>query len=141
GIGLAVVQRLVVMHRGTVEADSNGKDQGSEFTVRLPVLLSPASPPPPNIPEHAQQLEHASRVLVVDDNHDGADSLTTLLQLSGHSVQTAYTGPSALEAAAAFLPDVVLLDIGLPGLTGYEVARRLRKIEPLQDAWLIALTG
>jgi CheY-like chemotaxis protein len=85
--------------------------------------------------------ENSCRVLLVDDNMDATESLALLLQMSGHDVRTAHTGPLALEAAATFLPSIVLLDIGLPGLNGYEVARRLRKNPRLAGVWLVAMTG
>lgn len=140
GIGLSLVQRLVELHGGTVEAHSAGLGRGSEFAVHLPVSPSPASPPP-TVTEHAERPAQACRVLVVDDNVDTADSLAMLLRMSGNDVRTVYTGPTALEAAVAYLPNVVLLDLGLPGLNGYEVARRLRATPQLQGVRLIALTG
>ncbi len=141
GIGLSVVQRLVEMHRGTVEAYSAGLEQGSEFTVRLPVLVSQArqSQSPPIVP--VKQPAQTWRVLVVDDNVDSADSTVMLLQLSGHEVRVAYSGQTALETAVEYQPDFVLLDIGLPEMDGYEVARRLRQYPQLKDVRLIAATG
>jgi PAS domain S-box-containing protein len=141
GIGLSLVQRLVESHHGTVEARSEGVGRGSEFTVRLPLLLSPAAPPQLPPMESAERAARAWRVLVVDDNVDSAKVLAKLLRISGHDVRTAYTGPTALEAAAAYPPDVVLLDIGLPGLNGYEVARRLRQNHQLKGVRLVAVTG
>jgi len=142
GIGLSLVKHLVEMHRGTVEARSGGLGRGSEFTVRLPILLSPASKPEeaPE-PPTASPAKEGMRVLVVDDNTDSADILAKLLEMSDHDVRTAYTGPAALEAAAAYAPDVVLLDIGLPGINGYEVARRLRLLPGLKAITIIAMTG
>ena len=141
GIGLSLVQRLVDMHRGTVEVHSEGLGRGSEFTIRLPLPPSPAPEPPSAPTGSAERPAHAGRVLVVDDNVDSAEILATLLRMSGHDVRTAYTGPTALEAAVAHLPDVVLLDIGLPGLNGYEVARRLRQDPQLKGVRLVAMTG
>jgi PAS domain S-box-containing protein len=141
GIGLSLVQHLVELHRGTVVAHSGGLGRGSEFTVRLPVLLSPESQAPAAPAQPAEQAARGGRVLVVDDNEDSADMFAKLLKRSGHDVRTAYTGPAALEAAAAHLPDVVLLDIGLPGINGYEVARRLRLLPQLKAVKLIAMTG
>ena len=140
GIGLTVVQRLVEMHRGTAEANSAGLGNGSEFIVRLPVVLSPASE------RESSPLETAApgarwRVLVVDDNVDGADVTALLLQELGHEAQVAYSGATALAAADEYLPNVVLLDIGLPEMDGYEVARRLRQHPLLRNAWLVAITG
>jgi CheY-like chemotaxis protein len=107
----------------------------------LPLLPAPAPIPPPTPNGPAGPTARAGRVLVVDDNVDSAETLTTLLKMSGHDVRTAYTGPTALDVAVAFLPDVVLLDIGLPGLNGYEVARRLRQHPPLKGVRLVAMTG
>jgi PAS domain S-box-containing protein len=149
GIGLTLVRTLVTMHGGTVEARSAGIGQGSEFLVTLP-LASPV--PVPAAPESragptagadgpGDASRRGRRVLVVDDSTDSAQSLARLLHRWGHEVHIAYDGPSALDAAQATAPEVVLLDIGLPGMSGYEVARRLRQ-EPGRDATvLIALTG
>jgi PAS domain S-box-containing protein len=140
GIGLTVVQRLVEMHGGTVEANSAGLGNGSEFIVRLPVMFSPA------MERESSPTEIAApgtrwRVLVVDDNVDGADVTALLVQELGHETQVAYSGASALAAADEYLPNVVLLDIGLPEMDGYEVARRLRQHPILRNAWLVAITG
>jgi PAS domain S-box-containing protein len=142
GIGLALVKRLVEMHGGRVEAHSRGENAGSVFTVRLPMLLPGST--------HAAAVQrpatHAAakanrRVLVVDDNQDGAESLAMTLNLLGHSTATAHDGAEGLRLAEAFRPDVVLLDIGLPLVNGYDVARRLRA-QPWGDALLlVALTG
>jgi CheY-like chemotaxis protein len=141
GIGLSVVRRLVEMHGGTVEAQSAGPGRGSEFTVRLPVAeflaAEPAAPTGPPAKEPVQ----ASRVLVVDDNVDTTDSMSILLRASGYDVRTAYDGLTALETATTWPPNVVLLDIGLPQMNGYEVAQRLRQDPNLKSAWLVALTG
>jgi PAS domain S-box-containing protein len=142
GIGLTLVEKLVGMHGGTVQAFSAGLGLGSEFTIRLP-LATPRLKPSPgaSIAEASEVISSPSRVLVVDDNLDAAESMATWLHLAGHDVQTAYGGPAALEAAVAFRPTIVLLDIGLPGMDGHEVARLLRKTPGLDNAWLIALTG
>ena len=139
GIGLCLVQRLVELHGGTVTVNSvMGK--GSEFVVRLPILLAsiPASPSP--AAEVNPAHEKCCRVLAVDDNVDTAQTLAILLEALGHEVQVAYDGPSALEKAVDFRPDVVLLDIGLPGLNGYEVAKRIRQ-PSLKNMVLVAMTG
>jgi CheY-like chemotaxis protein len=140
GIGLHLVHRLVEMHGGHVAAYS-ALGQGSEFVVRLPVVLpsEPQSASPPI--EKAKRAGPSLRVLVVDDNEDMVQTLTMLLRDSGHDVRTAYDGPTALEAAGDYRPNVVLLDIGLPGLDGYEVAKRIREQPALQNAVLIAMTG
>jgi signal transduction histidine kinase/CheY-like chemotaxis protein len=152
GIGLTLVRRLVEMHGGAVQAFSEGPGRGSEFVVRLPLLgkesisldrhLEPGRIPPSNGNRFPRQgSEPACRVLVVDDNADAAESLAVLLRMSGHEVEVAYNGPTALEAADSFRPEVVLLDIGLPELDGYEVARRLRENPRTQAALLIAVSG
>ncbi len=140
GIGLSLVQRLVEMHGGKVTA-SSAVGQGSEFVVRLPVVLT-AEPQPPSPPtEKARPTGPSLRVLVVDDNVDTATSLALLLRESGHDVRTAHDGLTALEAAIDYRPDVALLDIGLPGLDGFEVAKRMRQQPILQKAVLVAMTG
>lgn len=140
GIGLALVQRLTNLHGGTVEAESE-LGQGSEFIVRLPVLLTDGPLTKPTTPEPNQQLTRSLRVLVVDDNVDTVLSFSMLLRASGHDVHTAHDGMEAVEAALEYKPDVVLLDIGLPVLNGYEVARRIRQEPTLKHVVLIALTG
>ncbi|MDI1437006.1 hybrid sensor histidine kinase/response regulator [Polyangium sorediatum] len=142
GIGLTLVRRLVELHGGTVEATSEGPSRGSIFTVRLPLGVAeetPAKGSGGDLP--GKGAAGGMKVLVVDDNVDGAESLAELLQLSGHTTEVAHTGPSALVAARAFEPDVVFLDIGLPGMTGYEVAQRLRTEEGFGRLVLVALTG
>jgi PAS domain S-box-containing protein len=140
GIGLCLVQRLVEMHGGKVAVYS-ALGQGSEFVVRLPVALTdqPRSPSPPT--EKAKPTGPSLRVLVVDDSVDMARSLEMLLRESGHDVRTAHDGPAALETARDYRPNVVLLDIGLPELDGYEVAKRMRQNAVLQDVVLVAMTG
>ena len=144
GIGLSLVQKLVELHGGTVEARSV-LDQGSEFIVRLPVMMNftPALPLPSakTYLDVAPQLARTCRILVVDDNVDLARSLAMLLEISGYDVRTFHDGPSALEAALVDPPDVVVLDIGLPGFDGFEVARRIRQNPTLKDIVLIAMTG
>jgi len=140
GIGLCLVQRLVEMHDGRVEVSST-MGQGSEFVVHLPIMTAPTLSP--TSPEHIAPGSHgpALRVLVVDDNIDSAQSLGMLLEATGHDVQLAYDGPTALRAAMDFRPNVVLLDIGLPGLDGYEVAKRIREQPTLTNIVLVAMTG
>jgi signal transduction histidine kinase/ActR/RegA family two-component response regulator len=140
GVGLTVVRKLVEMHGGTTEAHSSGLGQGSEFIVRLPILLSPLRQATVSSAERAQSTR-AWRVLVVDDNVDSADSIASLLESSGHDVKVAYSAEKALEMAAEYQPEIMLLDIGLPEMDGYEVAKRLRQNPQLKDLRLIALTG
>ncbi|MBI3861367.1 MAG: hybrid sensor histidine kinase/response regulator [Planctomycetia bacterium] len=139
GIGLCLVQRLVEMHGGRVEAHSV-LQQGSEFVVRLPVM-STSAPAPATGTETAQPAGHSLRVLVVDDNVDAAESIALLLEAAGHHVRMSYDGPTALAAALDFRPQVVLLDLGLPGLDGFEVAKRLRQQPALSGIALVAVTG
>jgi signal transduction histidine kinase len=142
GIGLALVRKLVQLHHGTVEAHSDGPGKGSEFTIRLPLADPPAKSDSCTAAESSGPLSGTCRnILIVDDNHDSAHSLSMLLRLSGHQVETAYDGPGALEQAANHPPDVILLDIGLPGMNGLEVARRIRESERLRHLVLVALTG
>src|SRR5262249_19256454 len=127
GIGLTLVRSLVELHGGSVEAQSAGPGQGSEFVVRLPLLPQPPVAAEDAPPEVIPSMRHCGRVLVVDDNRDAATSLAILLELEGHEVYLAHDGPAALAAARNHRPEVILLDIGLPGMDGYEVARRLRE--------------
>ena len=140
GIGLALVQRLVEMHGGTVAA-SSVLGQGSEFVVRLPVVSPPQQQPASPSPQSAQSTGQSLRVLVVDDNVDTVTTLALLVNESGHDVRTAYDGSAVLEAALDYRPNVVLLDIGLPGLNGFEVAKQIRQQPALQNAVLVAMTG
>ena len=140
GIGLTLVQRLVALHGGRVEAHSAGPGQGAEFIVHLPIL-SEAPPPPALLPTVAKTLEIPRRILVVDDNTDSALTMAALQTRRGHVTRTAFTGPDALTVAAEFNPEVVLLDIGLPGMDGFEVARQLRAVPAFQKVQLIAMSG
>jgi PAS domain S-box-containing protein len=140
GIGLALVQRLTELHGGTVEAHS-ALGQGSEFVVRLPVLSTHTPQAPSPVADTDQPTTRPLRVLVVDDNVDTVLSFSMLLRVSGHEVRSARDGPTAVQAALDYRPDVVLLDIGLPGLNGYEVAKRIRQDPVLKDVVLVALTG
>jgi CheY-like chemotaxis protein len=145
GVGLTLVRTLVKMHGGSVSAHSDGPGRGSELVVRLPLAAAAADPPPP--PARAVTpvgpgvaAGRALRILVVDDNADAADTLGRLLEMSGHRVTVAYDGPGALAAAAAARPELVLLDIGLPGMDGYTLAGRLREAGHHRAA-LVAVTG
>jgi CheY-like chemotaxis protein len=143
GIGLTLARRLVEMHGGKIEAHSAGLEKGSEFQVRLPALAEPAT-------ESAQESAKDSsadvptgsrRVLIVDDNEDSAESMAVLLRLQGHEVHLAYDGASALEEAHVFRPELMFLDLDLPKLDGYEVARRLRPEPAMRGVTLVAMTG
>jgi CheY-like chemotaxis protein len=140
GIGLALARNLVEMHEGRLQASSAGLGLGCEFTIRLPVLTGAPTPETITVLEPGHP-ERSLRVLVVEDNVDTADSLSLLLRLYGHDVQLARTGPAALELAAERRPDVVLLDIGLPGMDGHQVAKRLRQLPGFKDVMMCALTG
>lgn len=140
GIGLTVVKRIVDMHGGTVTAVSEGLGRGSEFAIRLPV--SAANAPTSKAPLPAVTEERTKRkILVVDDNVDAAMTTSTLLKAWGHVVQTAFNGPMALEAVRNFRPEIVLLDIGLPGMSGYEVAQQLRADPASRGVVIAAVTG
>ncbi|MGH7130113.1 MAG: hybrid sensor histidine kinase/response regulator, partial [Planctomycetaceae bacterium] len=141
GIGLALVKSLVEMHRGTVEAHSDGIGRGSEFVVRLP-LASETAAERETAPSPSKAAATGSlRILVVDDNVDGARMSAMLLRSWGHEVRVAHDGPNALQRAAGFRPQLILLDIGLPDMDGYEVARHIRQHPHLQDVRLAAVTG
>jgi signal transduction histidine kinase/DNA-binding response OmpR family regulator len=146
GIGLTIVKRLVELHGGSVEAHSEGRGHGSRFVVRLPAYEAPAAPGPrvaadvAGAPSRAPRSD-ARRVLIVDDNVDAADLLSEGLSQLGFVTQVAYDPPSALTAAASFVPDIALLDVGLPVIDGYEVGRRLRAVPALAQIRLVAVTG
>ncbi|MBX3443425.1 MAG: response regulator [Planctomyces sp.] len=140
GIGLTLVRSLVELHNGTIEAHSPGRDQGTEFVVRLP--LAPTAPNEKPAPVAAAPGEiPRRRILVVDDNRDSANTLSMLLRFDKHSVRCAYDGLDAVEQAGDFQPDVVLLDIGLPRLNGYDAARRIRELSGSRVVVLVAMTG
>jgi hypothetical protein len=126
-VGLTLVRSLVQMHGGTVEAQSAGPGKGSEFVVRLPLGGAPAVPSASDGAATRAVAVVPRRILVVDDNRDQAESLAMLLRVMGHEARVAVDGPGALVAAAEFGPEVLLVDIGLPGMNGYEVARRVRE--------------
>jgi CheY-like chemotaxis protein len=140
GIGLTLVKRLTEMHGGSIQARSAGEGQGSEFIVRLPVL-SQEEVAAQHGPDVASESQQQRRVLIVDDNHDSADSLAMLMQITGNKTYMAHDGLKAVEAIEKYRPEVVLLDIGLPGLDGHEVCRRVREQPWGKDIVVIALTG
>jgi CheY-like chemotaxis protein len=139
GIGLTLVKQMTEMHGGSVAVWSAGAGQGSEFTITLPLAVSVDSARDPN--RTAPGSRAALKILVADDSQDGADSLVFLLKAAGHEVFTAYDGRTAIQLAEQHRPDAVLLDIGMPEVSGYDVARAIRR-----EAWgrpmrLVALTG
>ena len=141
GIGLTLVKRLVELHHGTVEVKSAGLGQGSEFVVRLPILDDTGLRSVAAAAVNEGDRAPVRRILVVDDNEDSAASLAMLLQLSGHQTRTAHDGLEAVDAAVAFRPEVILLDIGMPNLNGYEACRRIRAQASGKDIMIIATTG
>jgi signal transduction histidine kinase len=148
GIGLAVVRRLVELHGGTATVQSDGTGRGTAVTIRLPLLVDPAvaapsaatARPPETVTPGARSVDPC-RVLVVDDNADAAEGVATILRMWGHEVMTAEDGVAALHLAESFVPDVALLDLGMPKLNGYETARRIRERPSGHDMALVALTG
>jgi PAS domain S-box-containing protein len=141
GIGLSLVKKLVELHGGRVEAVSAGLGRGSEFIVFLPAVEGPAFRDSRGQSDGAKPARTPLRVLLVDDNADSADGLAMLLDMQGHQTRVAYDGKTALETAKVFRPDVALLDIGMPLMDGYELARRLRAAPETKDTLLIAMTG
>jgi CheY-like chemotaxis protein len=145
GIGLTLVKRIVELHGGTVEAVSEGLGSGAEFIVRLPALASAGEQPlekaPTRVPVAAPADARSLRILIVDDNIDAADSIAMLLSMEGHETRAVHTARAALLAVPDFDPEVVLLDIGLPEMDGYEVARRLRAQNGKHRMRLVAVTG
>jgi CheY-like chemotaxis protein len=139
GLGLTIARRLVEMHSGRVAAQSAGRGQGSRFVIELPLAEGMTSVPLAGEPATATERPPA-KVLVVDDNVDAAEAIATLLQFSGYEIDVAHDPQQAIEAAARVRPDLVLLDIGLPGMTGYEVAQRMREGEGRYTK-IVALTG
>ena len=142
GLGLALVRDLAERHGGSVEATSEGRGMGSQFTVRLPGLPAPpsTSPPSPAVIETAR-IPNPRRLLIVEDHPDVAESLALILRCDDHEVRIAHDGPAALQVLSKFKPDVVLLDVGLPGMDGYQVARRMREEAPESRLTIIAMSG
>jgi CheY-like chemotaxis protein len=141
GIGLTLARSIVGMHGGTVQAFSAGPNQGSEFVVRLPVVDEPAQWLGPRVSVESATPVRSRRILVVDDNVDSAESMAVLMKLSGHQIAIAYDGESALKTAATFRPQIIVLDVGLPRIHGYEVAERLRALPENRNLVIVALTG
>jgi signal transduction histidine kinase/CheY-like chemotaxis protein len=141
GVGLSLVRGIVTLHGGTVEARSAGLNHGSEFIVHLPLGTTVPVPVKVGIGAKARTADGGLDVMIIDDNQDVADSCATLLELSGHRVRTAYTGHRGLELAAGLQPEVMLLDIGLPDMSGYELATSIRATPWGRETILIAVTG
>jgi len=141
GIGLTLVKRLVELHGGSVEAKSDGLGCGSEFVVTLPLAASQAVDRPDDAPSAVEAAALPLRILVVDDNEDSAESLATLLRFGGHETAIAHDGPEALAVAERFLPQVAILDVGLPTFSGHEVCRLLRARPWGRAIFIVALTG
>ncbi len=137
GLGLAMVKGLVELHGGTVAVRSEGLGQGAQFAVRLPLATAPARAAEPPVRKPSRPY----RVLVIEDNADAADTLRDALEIEGHAVQVAYNGPDGIALAREFHPQVVVCDIGLPGMDGYDVARAFRADDALKTACLVALSG
>jgi signal transduction histidine kinase len=141
GIGLSLVRKLVELHGGTVSVSSEGEGLGSTFEVRLPVMQTGLPLPSAKEAPAASDASVGYRILVVDDSVDSASMLCALLEISGHTVKTSNTGHDAIASATVFHPEIVFLDIGLPDMTGYEVAARLRRLTGMEGIKLVALTG
>jgi CheY-like chemotaxis protein len=141
GIGLALVKGLVEMHGGAITAESPGPGQGSTFTVRLPVWSRPAEPAASTSSAGERSSGPRRRILVVDDNHDAADTMATMLELLGDEVCTAHDGLAAVAAAECFRPAAILMDVGMPGMNGYDATRRIREQPWGKHTRIIALTG
>ncbi|MBP9710911.1 MAG: response regulator [Candidatus Pacebacteria bacterium] len=142
GIGLALTKRLVEMHQGRIEAASSGPGRGSSFTVRIPLAVATTVEQPVSPQFTSRSLQPtASRILVIDDNEPAAQGLKRLLEMRGHEVRTAYTGQQGLDTLTAYTPDLILLDIGLPDMNGYEVAEHIRTHMEGGGPTLVALTG
>jgi CheY-like chemotaxis protein len=139
GIGLSLVKEFVGLHGGRVEAHSDGPGRGSEFVVRLPVAAAVAVEPPTSVAEKSRGPRR--RILLVDDNVDVTESLAMILGIMGHEVRTAHDGAAGVAAAAAFRPEMILMDLGMPLMDGYEAARRIRAETWGDKAFLVALTG
>ncbi len=141
GIGLTLAKRIIELHKGSIVAFSEGKDRGSQFTVRLPLVAQPEDAISLTPAEHPARHDRRLRILVADDNRDAAQTLAMLLRLDGHDVRAVHDGAEALTLGDAFHPQLLLLDIGMPVLDGYETARQVRERPWGRGAQLVALTG
>jgi CheY-like chemotaxis protein len=141
GIGLSLSRQFAEMHGGTVEAYSQGVGQGSEFVIRLPVLDQAGARHAVPLAQASGADGHRMQVLVVDDNHDAADSLTALLELDGFDARAVYDGSAAIAAVEAQAPEMIIMDLGMPGMDGYETARAIRQKPGAERILMLALTG
>ncbi len=141
GIGLSLSRQFAEMHGGSVTASSEGLGKGSEFIVSLPVVSLSRLPPEHGQPEAGEPLDQRPKVLIVDDNHDAADSLQALFEMENCNVDTAYDGQAAVAAVELAMPDMIVMDLGMPSMDGYEAARRIRRQPGSQRILMIALTG
>jgi CheY-like chemotaxis protein len=142
GIGLALAKGIIELHGGRIEAHSSGANQGSEFVIELPrSVIAPVAPPVLERHPDVTNQSAPRRILIADDNRDSAETMCMLLNISGHEVHLAHTGAEALATAKRVRPDIAILDIGMPDLTGYEVAERIRHEAWGKDIALIAVTG
>jgi signal transduction histidine kinase/ActR/RegA family two-component response regulator len=141
GIGLSLARQFALMHGGSVEARSAGPGQGSEFIIRLPLPEQPPAPQATAAPQHVDATGPKPRVLVVDDNRDAAESLSTLFEMENYDVDMAYDGYAAVAAAGRQAPDLVIMDLGMPGMDGYEAARQIRQHPGAERIVMVALTG
>ena len=139
GIGLTLVRKLITLHQGRVTAHSEGPGTGCKFTVHLPI--SHEAPQTTRKISEPSSCSHSHRMLIVDDNQDSASTLATLQKRHGHDTRVAFNGPAAVDIAQEFLPEIILLDIGLPGMDGFEVALKLRKIPSLSNSLIVAMSG
>ena len=142
GVGLTLVKKLVDLHGGEITATSRGTNQGSEFVVKLPILIeASAGAEPVHTPEFNPETEHGLRILMIDDNEDVLDSISLWLEMQGHQVKTANNGMKGISIAQSFTPDIILLDIGLPEMDGYQVAKKLREQPNSQGTVIIIMSG
>jgi len=142
GIGLTLVRRLVELHGGTVAVFSEGEGKGSELTVRLPLAAEQVAPAPaPEVKVSGSEGPGSRRVLLVEDNDDAREVLRDLVEMWGHQVEVAENGPKGVQLFQVLRPHVALVDLGLPGMDGFQVARRIRESEGGKDVFLVALTG
>ncbi len=139
GLGLALVKGLVHLHTGTVEALSAGHNQGAEFRIRVPMAVAGAGEVAPGVTEAVKSAP--LRILLIEDNVDAAESASLLLRHEGHEVETAFDAETGLAAAHRFAPQVILCDIGLPGMDGYQIIRKIREDAVLKPIYVVALTG